>query len=178
MHDKRILFNQYLDEETVTPNELLPEDHWGSFCSDEEIEKNMCKATQEALSRERLAEDDETGFLRSTKVHRAIPIKKPTFQLNIARKKHPKRRSKKNFGGLYEVLALGSVVQKIDQNTSVNRQARKLEVTVRKSDILNFGPRGERKTKLTEYTNRRGPRNYEKVTEAKILSHIKELTRI
>ena len=53
-----------------------------------------------------------------------------------------------------------------------------MEVTVRNSDIANFGSRVERKTNLTEHVNRRGPRSFEKSTEAKILSHIKEFTRI
>ena len=53
-----------------------------------------------------------------------------------------------------------------------------MELTVRNSDIAKFGTREERKTKLTEYINRRGPRTHEKTTEAKILSHIKESTRI
>ena len=45
-----------------------------------------------------------------------------------------------------------------------------MEVTVRNSDIAKFGTREERKTKLTDYINRRGPRTHEKTTEAKILS--------
>ena len=59
-----------------------------------------------SLSRERLAHDDETRFLRSTKIHRAIPIKEPTVQVSIARKKHPNKRSKKNLDGIYEVLQI------------------------------------------------------------------------
>ena len=31
------IFIPYLDEETVTPDELLPEDHWGHYRSDEEL---------------------------------------------------------------------------------------------------------------------------------------------
>ena len=88
--------SHYLDEETVTANELLPEDQWGNYRSDEEIERNMCKATQEALSRERLADADEHRFLRSTTIYRALPIKEPTVQVKIACKKHPNKRSKKN----------------------------------------------------------------------------------
>ena len=72
----------------------------------------------------------------------------------------------------------GSVVQKTDQYTSVIREPGKLEVTVRNSDIAEFGTQDERKTKLMEYVNRRGPRTHEKTTEAKIFSHIKESTRI
>ena len=172
------ILNHYLDEETVTPNELLPEEHWGNSRSDDEIERNMCKATKDATTRERLATDNESRFLRTTQAHRPLPLKEHAVQLNIARKKHLHKRSKKNLDGLYEVLTPRSVVQKTDQYTSVIREPGKMEVTVRNSDIAKFGTREERKTKLTEYINRRGPRTHEKTTEAKILSHIKECTRI
>ena len=166
--------NHYLDEETVTPNEMLPEDHWGISRSDDEIERNMCKATKDATTCERLATNNEFRFLRTTKAHRPLPLKEHAVQLNIARKKHLHKRSKKNLDGLYEVLA--PVVQKTDQYTSVIRELVKVELTVRNSDIAKFGTREERKTKLTEYINRRGPRTHEKTTEPKILSHIKDST--
>ena len=35
------ILNLYLDEETVTPNELLLEEHWGNSRRDDEVEKNM-----------------------------------------------------------------------------------------------------------------------------------------
>ena len=142
------------------------------------MERNMCKATRNATTRERLAADNESRSLRTTKAHRAIPLKEHAVQINIARKKHPHKRFKKNLDGLYEVLAPGSVVPKTDQYTSVIRQPGKVEVTVRNSDIAKFGTRNERKTKLMEYVNRRGQRIHEKTTEAKIFSHIKESTRI
>ena len=100
------------------------------------------------------------------------------MQINIARKRHPHKRSKKNPDGLYEVLAPGSTVQKTDQYTSVIREPGKVEVIVRNSNIAKFGTRDERKTQLMECVNRRGPRIHEKTTEAKIFSHIKESTRI
>ena len=156
------ILNHYLDEETVTPNELLPEEHWGNIRSDDEVERNMCKATKDATNRERQARDTESRFLRTTHAHRPLPLKEHTVQLNIARKKHLHKRSKKNLDGLYEVLAPGSVVQKTDQYTSVIREPGKVEVTVRNSDIAKFGTREERKTKLTDYINRRGPRTHEK----------------
>ena len=74
-------------------------------------------------------------------------------------------------------MAPGSVFQKTDQYTSVIREPGKVEVTVRNSDIAKFSTSDERKTKLMEYVNRRGPRIHEKTTEAKIFSHIKESTR-
>ena len=55
------------------------------------------------------------------------------------------------------------------------REPGKLEVTVRNSDIAKFGTRDERKTKLMDYVKRRGLCVHEKT---KILSHIKESTRI
>ena len=137
------ILNHFLDEETVTSNELLPEEHWGNSRSDDEIEKNMCKATKDSHNRERLAGDNESRFLHTTKAHRPIPLKEHRVQLNIARKKHPDRRSKNNLDGLYEVLAPGSVVQKTDQYTSVIREPGKLEVTVRNSVITKFGTRDE-----------------------------------
>ena len=157
---------------------MLPEEHWEKNRSDDKNEENMCKATKDAYFRERLAGDNESRFLHTTKEHRPIPLKEHTVQLNIARKKHPNRRSKKNLDGLYEMLAPGSVVQKTDQYTSVIRESGKLEVTVRNSDIAKFGTHDERKTQLMEYVNRRGPRVHEKSTEAKSLSHTKEFTRI
>ena len=42
------ILNPYSGEETVNPNELLPEGHSGTHRSDEEVEGNMCKATHEA----------------------------------------------------------------------------------------------------------------------------------
>ena len=175
-YDKSL--NHYLDEETVTPNELLPEEHWGNTRSDDEIERNMCKATHNASSRERLATDNESRFLRTTKVSRPIPLKEHAVQINIARKKHAHKHSKKNLNRLFEILAPGSVVQEADQYTSEIRETGKLEVTVRNSDIAKFGTRDERKTKLMDYVNRRGPRIHEKATEAKIFSHIKESTHV
>ena len=170
--------NHYLDEETVTPNELLPEEHRGKTRSDDEVERNLCKATHNASSRERLATDNESRFLRTTKVSQPIPLMEHAVQINIARKKHAHKRSNKNLDGLYEVLAPGSVVQKTDQYTSVIREPGKLEVTFRNSDIAKFGNRDDRKAKLMDYVNRRRPRIHEKTTEAKIFSHIKESTRV
>ena len=101
------ILNHYLDEETVTPNELLPEEHWGNSPSDDEIERNMCKATKDATTRERLATDNECRFLRTTKAHRPLPLKEHAVQLNIAGKNYLHKSSKKNLDGFFEVLAPG-----------------------------------------------------------------------
>ena len=145
------------DEETVTPNEMLPKENWGTSRSDNEVERKMCKATRDTSTREQLANDNELSFLRATNAHCPIPFKEHAVQIKTAWKKHPHRSSKKNLDGLFEELAPGPVVQKTDQSASVIREPWKLEVTVQNSDIAKFGTRDERKTKLMNYVNRRGP---------------------
>ena len=141
---------------------MLPEEHWGNDRSDDEIEKNMCKAVRDAFTRERLANNSESRFLSTKKAHRPTPLKEHAVQINIARKKNPLRRSKKNLDRLNEVLAPGSIVQKTDQYTSEIREPGKLEVTVRNSGIEKFGTCDDQKTKLMDYVNRRGPHVHKK----------------
>ena len=83
------ILNHFLDEETVTPNELLPEEHWGNYGSGDEMEKKMCKAVRDASTRERIADDSEPCFLSTTKANRLIPLNEHAVQINIARKKNP-----------------------------------------------------------------------------------------
>ena len=149
----------------------------GNYPSDEEIERNMCKATHEALPHEGIANDNKPRFLRSTKTQRVICFKEAAGQLIIARKRHPNKQSKKNLDDL-NVLAPVSAVQKSDQHKSVIRESGKLNVTVHNSDIAKFRTRDERKMKFLEYKNRRGPHTFEKSTEAKVFSHTKEFMRI
>ena len=98
--------------------------------------------------------------------------------MNTAPKRHPNKRSKKNLDGLYEVLAPGSVVLKTDKHKSVICEPGKLDVTICNRDIAKFDTQDKRKTKLSDYINRRGPRTFDKPTEAKILRLTKEFTRI
>ena len=92
--------NYYLDEETVMPEEFLPDDKWvNGYRSDIEVEVGMSRASLEATERERASTDGEAFH--------PIPLKERTVELNLARKIHGKRRSKKNLEGLYEVIAPG-----------------------------------------------------------------------
>ena len=86
-HEKNL--NQYFDGETVTPNELLPEEHCWNSLSDDEVKKNMCKAVRDASTRKRLEDDNESRFLSTIKAHCPIPFKEHKVQINIARKKNP-----------------------------------------------------------------------------------------
>ena len=171
------IINHYLDEEIVMPEEILPDDKWiGGYRSDIEVDKGMTRATMEASARERESTDGESRFLK-TKAIRPIPLKERSVELNLARKIHGKRRSKKKLEGLYEVLAPGSHILKVSPTTSTIKEPGKQIVTVRNSDIAKFGTHQERQTPLKVYADRRGPRAGEKVVEELIHSHIKEFTR-
>ena len=171
------IINHYLDEDTVMPEEILPDDKWtNGYRSDIEVELGMTRATAEARSREQASTDGEPRFLKTTAI-RPIPLKERAVELNLARKVHGKRRSQKNLEGLYEVLAPGSQILKVSPTTSTIKEPGKQVVTVRNGDIAKFGTKLERQTPLKVYADRRGPRSGEKVVEELIHSHINEFTR-
>ena len=144
------------------PEEILPDDKWmNGYCSDIEVEIGMTRASTEARNRERASTDGQSRFLK-TKAIRPIPLKERAVELNLAQKVHGKRRSKKNLQGLYEVVAPGSHILKVSPTTSTIKEPRKPIVTVRISDIANFGTQLERQTPLKAYADRRGPRSRKK----------------
>ena len=90
------IVNHYLDEDTVMPEQTLPDDKWvNGYRSDIEVEVGKSRATHEAKERERASTDGESRFLR-TKAICPLPLKERAVELNLARKIHGKRRSKKN----------------------------------------------------------------------------------
>ena len=138
------IVNYYLDEDTVMPEETLPDDKWlNGYRSDIAVDIGMSRATQEAKTRERASTDGESRFLR-TKAIRPIPLKERAMELNLARKIHGKRRSKKNLEGLYEVFASGSHILKVSPTTSTIKEPGKPVVTVKNSDTAKFGTQLER----------------------------------
>ena len=171
------IINYYLDEETVMPEEILPDDKWvNGYRSDIEVKVGMSRATREAKIRKRASTDGESRFLK-TKAFRPIPLKERVVELNLARKIHGKKRSKKNLEGLYEVLAPGSHILKVSPATSSIKEPGKPIVTVRNSDIAKFGKQLERQTPLKAYADRRAPRSSGKSVEKLIQSLVKEYTR-
>ena len=169
------IVNHYLDEDTVMPEEILPDDKWvNGYRIDMDV--GMSRATHEAKERERASTERELSFLR-TKAFRPIPLKERAVELNLARKIHGKRRSTKNLEGLYEVFAPGSHILKVSPTISTIKAPGKPVGTVRNSDITKFGTQLERKTPLKAYADRRGPRLGKKLVEELIPSHVKEFTR-
>ena len=69
------IVNYYLDETTVMPEEIFPDDKWvNGYRSNIEVEVGMSRATQEVKTRAKASTDDESRFLR-TKANRPIPIR-------------------------------------------------------------------------------------------------------
>ena len=133
------IVNHYLDEDTVKPEAILPDDKWvNGYRSDIEVEIGMTRAAREAGQREQANTDGESSFIR-TKTCRPKPMTERAVQLKLARKVHGKRRSKKNLEGLYEVLEPGSNILKFSPTTSTIKEPSKPTVTVRNSDIAKFG---------------------------------------
>ena len=77
--------NHYLDEDTVTPEEFLPDEKWiNGYKSDIEVESGMTRASREMHDRERQSTDGESRFLRSGAC-RPVPLKERAVQLKLAR---------------------------------------------------------------------------------------------
>ena len=93
-----------------------------------------------------------------------IPLAELAVQLKLAQKIHGRWRSKKYLRDLYEVLALGSKFIKVGMETSTIREPL---VTVRNSDIAEFGAQLEQKTPLKAYADRRGPRTSKKICKGR-----------
>ena len=130
------IINRYLDEDTVMPEEILPDDKWvNGYRSDIEVEIGMTRASNEAKDRERASTDGESRFLK-TKAIISIPLKERAVELNLARKVHGKRRSKENLEGLYEVLAPGSHILKVSPTTSTIKEPGKPIVTVQCAIVI------------------------------------------
>ena len=107
------IVNHYLDEDTVTPEEILPDEKWiNGYRSDIEVEAGMTGASQEAHNRERESTDGKSRFLLP-RVCRLLPLKERAVELKLARKIHGKRHFKKNLEDLYEVLAPGLQILKV-----------------------------------------------------------------
>ena len=119
------IVNHYLDENTVMPEEIPPDDKWvNGYRSDVEVEVGMTRATHEAKPREKASTDGESRILR-TKANCPNPLKEREVELNLARKIHGKKRLKKNLEWLYEVPAPGSHILKFSPTNSTIKETGK-----------------------------------------------------
>ena len=152
---KRIL-NKYLDLETVRWEELISEENWDVEARrDTELEHNRDKLSKDAARRKNADPEKESRLITHPDAGLPVPRTESSLSVKLVKKKSKTKRSKKSLDGLYEVLALGSSVDKTDAYTSVTKEPGKREVTIRNSDLAKFGNKAERQTELQIYANRR-----------------------
>ena len=171
---KRIL-NKYLDMETVRCKELISKDNWDTKTrSDLEMEQNKDKLSKDAVRRSNADPTKESNVIPHPDVGRAVSRTEASLTVKLAKKKPKSKRSKKSLDGLYQILAPGSSVIKIDAYTSVIKEPGKREVTIISSDLANFGTKTERQNDLQVYANRRPIIPSQKITEDFINQHARE----
>ena len=84
----------YEDEDTVTPETIIPDDtKINGYSRNNEAEKGMTQLTCEAIDRERNSEDGERRFLRLNNLRRTILLSEQGAHLKPAERIHGKRRS-------------------------------------------------------------------------------------
>ena len=137
------------------------------------IEEAMQKAQVDAGRRY----DGDTNKLVSRfdmnqKLNKHNPRSEKSLEIKLARK--VSKRSQRDLRCLWETLAPGSTVFRTSETTTVIKEPGVPEVSVRYSNIANFGTHAERNTELWQYAQRR-PLPYEKTTEEKIAQHTKDL---
>ena len=171
---QRIL-KKFLDLETVRWEEPISEENWDvDATSDTELEHNRDKLSKDANRRKSADPEKESRLITHPDVGLPVPRTATSLSVKLAKKKPRTKRSKKSLDGLYEVLAPGSSVVKTDTYTSVIKEPRKREVTIRNSDLAKFGTKAERQTGLQIYANRRPKVTSGKITEELINQHAKE----
>ena len=171
------IINNYLDADTVPAGDFL--DELGGINpdrSDLDIEKNMCRAQQDAGRRYRDSDNKESRFIIHPKISNPIPRTEASFNIKLARKLPNKKRAKGQLAGLYEVLKPGSYVTKSSPTTTIINEPGRAPVKVRDSDLAKFGTKAVRANNMWTYAQRR-PTPYERTTETKIAKHSNELKK-
>ena len=103
-------------------------------------------------------------FILHSKLTKPMFRTETSLEIKLARK--VRKRSKRDFPGLWEFFVPGNTVIRTSTTTTVIRERGDPEVTVTISDITKLRTKAERK---------RLPLSYDKTTEKKIAAHIQEL---
>ena len=150
------ILSKYLDMETVRWEELISEDHWDTEeRSDIELEAKKDRQSKDAVHRSNADPNNEPRVTPHPDFDLAVPRTKASLTVKLANKKPKSKRSKKILDGLYEILAPGSSVINTDAYTSIIKEPGKHEVTIRNSDLAQFGSKAERQTDKQICANRR-----------------------
>ena len=151
-----------IDLETFRWDELISEENWDVEArSDTELEHNRDKVSKDAARRRNADPDKESRMIS----HLAV---------KLAKKKPKTISSTKSLDGLYGVLAPDSSVVKTDTYTSAIKEPGERYVTIRNSDLAEFGTKAERQTELRMYPSRRPKIPSGRTTEEFINHHAKE----
>ena len=172
------ILNKYLDLETVRWDELIADENWNNDGrSDTEIETNKDRLSKDAIKRKNEDPNKESRIIPHPDVGQSVPRTEASLEVKLAKKRPRTKRSNKSLEGLYDVLAPGSSVVKTDTFTSVIKEPGKRDVTIRNSDLAQFGTKAECQTELQVYANRRPKIPTAKTTEELISHHAKELRK-
>ena len=127
---KNILY-KYLDLETVRWEELISDENWDNEGrSDTKVEMNKDRLSKDATKRKNKDPNKKPRVIPHPDVGQSVPRTEASLEVKLA-KKRPRKLSKKSLDGLYDVLAPGSSVVKTDTFTSVIKEPRKRDVTIR-----------------------------------------------
>ena len=161
--------------ETVRWDELISDEQWDNEAKrDIDLEISRDRLSKDAVQRSNADHKKKSRLIPHKDVGQAVPRTEASITLKLAKKKPKKKRSKKSLDGLYEVLAPGSSVIKSDAYMSIIKEPGKREVTIRNSDLANFGTKAERQTELRNYADRRPKIPSGKTKEDLINQHAKE----
>ena len=172
------ILNKYLDLETVRWEERISDENWDNEGrSDTQLELNRDRLSKDATKRKNEDPNKESRVIPHPDVGQSVPRTEASLEVKLAKKGPRTKRSKRSLDGLYDVLAPGSSVVKTDTFTSVIKEPRKGDVTIRNSDLAKFGTKAKRQTELQVYANRRPKTPTGKTTEDLISHHAKELRK-
>ena len=136
------IINHYLDADTVPADKFLDEAGWvNPERSDLDIDKNMCRAQQDAGRHYRHSDNRESRFIIHPKLRDPIPRTEKSLNVKLARKLPNKKRAKRQLAGLYEVLQPGSFVTKSSPTTTIINEPGRSPVKVRDSDLAKLVPK-------------------------------------
>ena len=160
--------------ETIRWEELISEENWDNEeRSDTELKLNRDRLNKDAGKRKNEDPNKESRVIPHPEVGLSVPRTEASLEFKLAKKRPRTKRSKKSLDGLYDVIAPCSSVVKTDKFTSVIKEPRKRDVTIRNSDLAKFGTKAERQTQLQLNVNRRPKTPTGKITEDLISHHAK-----
>ena len=141
---------------TVRWDELISDEQWDNDArSDIDLEMSGNRLSKDAVNRCNADPNKESRVIPHPDVGQAVPRTEASLILELAKKRSKIKRSKKSLDGLYEVIATRLSLIKSDAYRSIIKELGKREVTIRNSDVAEFGTKAEGQTEMRNYAERR-----------------------